>query len=90
MTDKRHKIEVQFMIETLTTELAKLIIEEQSVSIPEALEIIYQSHTFEKVENENTGLYYQSAVYIHDMLKEELGSNLTPAPCMAAEDITRI
>jgi len=74
------------MIETLTTELAKLIIEERSISIPEALEIIFQSHTFEKVEDENTGLYYQSAVYIQDMLNEEIGFDFSPAPCVAAED----
>lgn len=86
MTDRRHKEEVQFMIETLTTELAKLIIEERSISISEALEIIFQSHTFEKVEDENTGLYYQSPVYIHDMLNEEIGFDFSPAPCVAAED----
>ena len=32
---------------------------------------VYESHTYEKVERASTGLYYQGAVYIMDMLREE-------------------
>lgn len=62
----------QFQIECLTNELVSMLIEERGMTMEQAMDIVYSSHTFEKVERTSTGLYYQSAVYVMDMLREEL------------------
>lgn len=38
----------------------------------EAMSVLYNSNTYAKLEDENTGLYYQSAVYVMEYLNEEL------------------
>ena len=38
----------------------------------EALDIVYNSQTYEKINDLATGLYYQSSGYNYDMLKHEL------------------
>lgn len=64
----------QFQIECLTNELVTMLMEERDLTMEQAMDIIYGSHTFEKVEKSNTGLYYQGAVYVMDMLREELNA----------------
>ena len=62
----------QFQIECLTNELITMLIGERGFTLEEALDTLYNSHTYEKVERASTGLYYQGAVYVMDMLLEEL------------------
>ena len=64
----------QFQIECLTNELIAMLMEERSMTMEQAMDIIYNSHTYEKVERPSTGLYFQGAVYIMDMLQEELNT----------------
>lgn len=62
----------QFQIECLTNELIVMLMDERGLTMEQAMDIVYSSHTFEKVERPSTGLYYQGAVYVMDMLREEL------------------
>jgi hypothetical protein len=64
----------QFQIECLTNELIAMLMEEHNMTMEQAMDIIYNSHTYEKVERASTGLYFQGAVYIMDMLQEELNA----------------
>lgn len=64
----------QFQIECLAQQLVVMLMEERNMTMKEAMDTVYCSHTFEKIENADTGLYYQSAVYIMDMLNEELAA----------------
>ncbi len=64
----------QFQIECLTNELVTMLMEERDLTMEQAMDIVYGSHTFEKVEKSSTGLYYQGAVYVMDMLREELNA----------------
>lgn len=62
----------QFQIECLTNELVVMLMEERSLTMEQAMDTVYSSHTFEKVERTSTGLFYQGSVYVMDMLREEL------------------
>ena len=62
----------QFLIECLTNELVAMLMEERSLTLEQAMDTVYSSHTFEKVERTSTGLFYQGSVYVMDMLREEL------------------
>ena len=68
----REEQDRQFQIECLTNELIAMLMEERGLTMEQAMDAVYGSHTYEKVERPNTGLYYQGAVYVMDMLREEL------------------
>jgi hypothetical protein len=66
-----------FMVETLTRELIVRLMEDQSLSMREAMGIVYNSKTYTALNNLNTGLYFQSPAYIYDILEQELKANKT-------------
>ena len=60
------------MNECMMRDLAMMLIKKYNVSLSEALDILYNSETFEKLQDERTGLYFQSPVYVFDFLQKEL------------------
>lgn len=72
------KRDLQFLIESIASELAKMLMEEYGWSLERAMEVLYQSETFKKIEDERSGLFYQSDLYIYQFLKEEIDATLTP------------
>lgn len=69
---EQHERDKQFMIECLTADLIQMLMEDRGLSIAEAMSLLYNSKTYEKLEDERTGLYYQGAVYVMEFLEEEL------------------
>ena len=65
--------DIQFLIECLTEDLIAMLMETYGVSLDEAADKLYNSHTYSLLENEQSGLYYQGSVYVFDILREELG-----------------
>lgn len=72
ITNEQHQRDKQFLIECLTADLARMLIEDYGYSMEKALDTLYRSHTYEKLERESTKLYTQGAVYVMEHLKEEL------------------
>lgn len=66
----------QFQIEYLTQELVTMLMDDRNMTMEQALDTVYRSHTYKKIEKTSTGLFYQGAVYVMDMLEEELGNSL--------------
>lgn len=64
--------EIQYMNECMMRDLAVMLMEEYNVSLAEALDILYNSETYEKLQDPATGLYFQSPVYVFDFLQREL------------------
>ncbi len=64
------------MIETLTSEMIARLMEERSLTMREAMDIVYKSKTYEALNNLKTGLYFQSPVYLYDHLQQELNATL--------------
>lgn len=67
-----HERDKQFMIECLTSDIILMLMEDRGLSMAEAMSLLYNSKTYEKLEDERTGLYYQGAVYVMEFLEEEL------------------
>ena len=65
--------EETFMVETLTRELITRLMEERSLTMREAMDIVYNSKTYTVLNNLDTGLYFQSPAYVYDVLEEEIG-----------------
>ena len=52
-----------------------MLIEKYDYSLDEAADVLYKSNTYRLIENIDSELYYQSSVYVFDMLKEEIEQN---------------
>lgn len=69
---QQQKIEMDYLVDDLTQDIAKMLMQDRQCDIAEALNIVYNSRTYSALENPATGLFYQSAVYLYDLLLEEL------------------
>jgi hypothetical protein len=61
-----------YMKEALATDLAELLAKDFDMTITDALDTLYGSETYTKLCNPNTGLYFQSTLYVYSFLKNEL------------------
>lgn len=61
----------QEMIEYTTQEVIRYLIEDNDVTMEQAMEQFYLSWTFEKLNDIETGLYLEGSAYIYEMLKRE-------------------
>ncbi len=63
-----------YMKEAIATDLAELLAKDFGMNITEALDTLYNSETYAKLSDPNTGLYFQSAQYVYSFLKNELNT----------------
>lgn len=66
------KQDIQFQIECLTTELTEMLMETYQWDIKRALDELFGSETFARLNDPECGLYFESAVYVFSFLKNEI------------------
>lgn len=64
--------QIKIMQEEMYADLIQLLMEKHGYSIEKAMEILYNSDTFSRLQDANTGLYYQSSGYVYSFLNNEL------------------
>lgn len=64
--------QIRVMQEDLTIEIVGILMDEWHYGMDEAMAVFYNSDTFERLCDPATGLYYQSAGYVYDFLRQEL------------------
>ena len=64
--------EFEYMKEHVTKCLIAMLMEREVVSIREAFDIVYNSVTFAKLSNPETGLFFQSPGYVYSYLESEI------------------
>lgn len=62
----------QLMKDDLCVELAGFLMDDYHYTLDEALDALYTSETFERLQDDATGLYYQSPGYVYSFLDNEL------------------
>ena len=62
---------LNYLVTRSTQELIKILIEQEDLTKEEAMDIIYNSRTFELLCDLGTHLYYESPAYVYELLKEE-------------------
>ncbi len=72
MTTRLQPEQIQLLKDELTVELAGFLVDDFQLSPQEAIEMLYTSETFERLQDNNTGLYYQSAGYVYSFLQNEI------------------
>lgn len=65
--------DIQFQIECLTSELVQMLIKEYDWDVRHAMDELYASQTYAKLNDPECGLFYQGAVYVFQFLKNEIG-----------------
>ena len=61
-----------WLIDSLTKEIAAFIVEDEKIEYDEALRKLYNSKIFEKLTDKDTGLYREGAAYVYQYyLKED-------------------
>lgn len=64
--------EQKFLIDCVINDIARYLIEDKGISLTDALDIIYNSQFIDKLNDVETGLYYQGSPYNYEYLKHEL------------------
>lgn len=66
--------QIEIMKEDMSEQLIALLMKKWHYSIDEAMDVLYNSDTFSRLEDKNTGLYYQSPGYVYSYLDNEIKS----------------
>ena len=79
------QLQVQnYLINNAVDEMTRFYMDDHNAGIPEALDAIYNSETYNKLIDTENGLYIQSPAYIYELLNLEKSghtpssSNSTP------------
>jgi len=64
------------MIEFSTMDLVKSVAESRKLLLPEAMEIVYKSDFFKKLQDPETGLYRESKAYLIRRFNQEISSSI--------------
>lgn len=70
MTPSKQNIE-NYLINRAVDELTRYLIRDYGYSIPEALDIVYNSKTYQQLKDTETGLYEQSPAYVYEYMTAE-------------------
>ena len=63
---------IKALIEGVTQDIIAYIVEDEGISIEQAMSILYNSEVFSKLSDCETGLYRESSAYVAGLLKDEL------------------
>ena len=69
---KLTKGQIKMMQEDMYAELILILMEEYGYTLEKAMDTLYNSETFARLQNADTGLYYQSPGYVYSFLNSEL------------------
>ena len=64
--------QINIMINARIKDMAMWLMEDFKYSLEEALDCVYNSELFERLQDLETGLYYESSGYNYELLKYEL------------------
>ena len=64
--------QIKMMQEDMYADLIQLLMEEYGYTLEKAMDTLYNSETFARLQNADTGLYCQSPGYVYSFLSNEL------------------
>ena len=66
------KKNVQYLIEGITKDIIAYLMQDNNMDISSAISLFHNSETFEKLSDDDTGLYIESSAYVYEILKTEI------------------
>ena len=64
--------QIKMMQEDMYADLIQILMEEYGYTLEKAMETLYNSETFARLQNADTGMFYQSPGYVYSFLANEL------------------
>lgn len=64
--------QIESMQEDMTTDMLSILMEERNMPMQDAMLLFYNSDTYARLQDAESGLYYQSPGYVLDCLDNEL------------------
>lgn len=64
--------DISIEVEFLATDLTQMLMDHYGWDMMKALDVLYGSETFARLNDPECGLYYQGAVYVFSFLKNEI------------------
>lgn len=65
-------MDIQYAKDLIAKELIVCLVQEKGMSLQQAFDTLYSSMLFRKLQDTETGLYYQSPLYCFELLEHEL------------------
>ena len=65
-------MDIQYAKDLIAKELIVCLVQEKGMSLQKAFNTLYSSMLFRKLQDTETGLYYQSPLYCFELLEHEL------------------
>lgn len=65
-------VQIESMQEDMTADMLSILMEDRKMSMQEAMLLLYNSDTYARLQDAESGLYYQSPGYVLDCLDNEL------------------
>lgn len=62
---------IEQLMEYIVQDIINYIVEDLKIEYDKAMGIFYHSETFEKLQDEETGLYLESPAYIYGIFQDE-------------------
>ena len=72
MISKLTSEQKQLLKDELSTELVGYLVDDYHYTPQVAIDVLYTSETFERLQDDTTGLYYQSPGYVYSFLQNEI------------------
>ena len=72
MTTRLTREQIQLLKDDLCVEIAGYLVDDFHYTPQEAIDVLYTSETFDRLQDDDTGLYYQRAGYVYSFLQNEL------------------
>ena len=69
---KLSKAQIESMQEDLVAEMLSVLMEQKNLSMENAMLLLYNSDTFARLQDVQSGLYYQSVGSVMDCLENEM------------------
>ena len=60
------------LMEYITQDIVAFLVDDRGMDYAEAMRLFYTSETYEKILDEETGLYLEGSAYLYDIFKTEL------------------
>ena len=66
------QVEKDFLVNHIVDRLTEYMVIDNNLELAEALKIVYQSKTYQQLQDVDGGLYTQSPSYVYELLQYEL------------------
>ncbi|QUB74662.1 hypothetical protein J5A56_06935 [Prevotella melaninogenica] len=64
--------QINMMKEDVCAELIAILMKDRHCTMSEAIDMLYNSDTYSRIQDQSTGLYYQSSGYSYAFLQQKL------------------